>query len=162
VCAHGDAEQPRTLFDVLGESPGGRSDGSLLIRQVIHVYRHIVVTERESESGRTGITIPGKVPREWRVRFVAACHREVPRQSVRRVGPARLTRRARRGQEPEQPGQTKKPQIDLAASCNAFRNAVLAALYSLLVAAGQAELMTMTNRSSLNVVIDWPKMPTAS
>ena len=53
-------------------------------------------------------------------------------------------------------------EIELAVSCNALMNAVLAALYSLLVAAGQAELMTMTNRSSLNVVTDWPKMPTAS
>jgi hypothetical protein len=53
-------------------------------------------------------------------------------------------------------------EIDLAASRNALTNAVLDALYSLLVAAGHAELMTMINRSSLNVVIDWPKMPTAS
>ncbi len=52
--------------------------------------------------------------------------------------------------------------IDLAASCNAFTNASLAAPYSLLVAAGQAELMTMINRSSLNVVMDWPKIPSAS
>jgi hypothetical protein len=50
----------------------------------------------------------------------------------------------------------------LAASRNALTNAVLAALYSLLVATGHAELMTMITRSSLNVVIDWPKMPTAS
>jgi hypothetical protein len=57
---------------------------------------------------------------------------------------------------------TEKPQIVLAASCSALTNAFRAAPYSLLVATGHAELMTMINRSSLNVVIDWPKMPTAS
>jgi hypothetical protein len=52
------------------------------------------------------------------------------------------------------PTKNNHREIDLAASCNALTNAFLAAPYSLLVAAGHAELMTMINRSSLNVVID--------
>jgi hypothetical protein len=64
--------------------------------------------------------------------------------------------------EGRKPERLDKTESYFTASCNALTNAVLAALYSLLVATGHAELMTITNRSSLNVVIDWPKMPTAS
>jgi hypothetical protein len=74
----------------------------------------------------------------------------------------RLTRNAREDTPRQTAWPDEEAQIDLAASCNALMNAFLAAPYSLLVAAGHAELMTMINRSSLNVVIDWPKMPTAS
>jgi hypothetical protein len=64
--------------------------------------------------------------------------------------------------EDRKPERLDKAENYFAASRNALTNAFLAALYSLLVATGHAELMTITNRSSLNVVIDWPKMPTAS
>ena len=49
-----------------------------------------------------------------------------------------------------------------AAARAAFRNAVRKALISRSVALGQAALVTITIRSSRKVVIDCPKMPTAS